>query len=229
VAAAIGAEAVRRRGAVLAVVLWMMAAAVPTCLMTDCSEVGSGRTAGPGAAVIPPAIEASPLKQDLDDLNGALQSLRDAGPGKDLPALYGAVRSDVERLLKAFVLVAERCEAVVAAGQRRLDAWSGQGEAPDPVAAPGTSAVGRRDLALAVDSLLMCRSSYAMSCASYRTQIARVISTLDHRLALSTISAVTPAITTLLEGEAGVRSIVTDASAKSRAVIALLLEQAHRL
>jgi len=204
----------------------MMVSLVLACLVTDCSIDGSGRSSAQGAAVVPPAIEARPLKQDLDDLNGALQSLRDAEVGRDLPALYDQVRSDVGRLLKAFVTIKARFEMVIAAGQRRLDDWSNQEETREAVEAHDANAIRRDDLAMAMDSLLLCRMSYGMACAGYRTQIAHVTGALDHRLDLSSIRSVTPAITALLEGEAEVHSIVTDVSAKSNAVIALLAPEA---
>jgi hypothetical protein len=65
---------------------------------------GSGRASTHGAVVASPVIEPSLLKHDLDDLEDALKSLRDADAGRVLPALYRQVMSDVERLLKAFVL-----------------------------------------------------------------------------------------------------------------------------
>jgi hypothetical protein len=197
-------------------------ALVLTGMVTDCGVVGAGRNSAQGAMAVPPAIETSQLRHDLDVLNGALQSLRDADAGTDLPALYGVVRSDVERLLKAFVLVGSRYEMIIAVGQRRLDSWSMQEEVHDPIDAHDASAIRNGDLTMAMESLLMCRTSYAMACTGYRSQLARVIGTLDHHLALSSIHAVTPAITTLVEGEAEVRSIVADVSAKSKAVIALL-------
>jgi hypothetical protein len=217
-----GPEDAHRWGPALAIVPWMMAAVVLACMVTDCGQAGDQRTIARGRTALPCSIESRPLTRYLDDLNGALQSLRDADPGRDLPTIYGVVRSDGERLLKAFAVVSARYEEVVAAGQRRLNAGSSQEQDADPAEEHDLRAQGQGDLAMAMESLLMCRMSYVMASASYRAQLARVMGTLDRHLDLSSIRTATPAITILLEDEAEVRSIVSDAAAKSRAVIALL-------
>jgi hypothetical protein len=194
----------------LVVALAMLIAVV---LMWGC---GDGQERSVARAEVSSAVDVAPAKLDIDDLGGALRELRDARNDMEIQARYPSVRSAAEALAATLAAVAAQYEATVTAGQNALSAGIHQGSGQ----ALAQRSPADADLALAMDSLLMCRPAYDQVSDSYRWQLLLVTRSLDRDHTLNGMQAVTPAISRLLEDQGELRSILTDVSAKSRAVMA---------
>jgi hypothetical protein len=196
----------------LVVALAMLTAVV---LMWGC---GDGQERSVARAEVSNAVDVAPAKQDIEDLGGALRELRDARNDMEIQARYPSVHSAAEALAATLAAVATQYEATVTAGQDALSSGIHQGSG-QALAHQAQRSPADEDLALAMDSLLMCRPAYAQVSDSYRWQLLLVTRSLDLDHTLHGMQAVTPAIARLLEDQGELRSILTDVSAKSRAVM----------
>jgi hypothetical protein len=164
------------------------------------------------------AVDVAPAKQDLDQVGGTLRDLRVARSDAEIQERYRIVRAAADTLAASLSAVASQYEATVAAGQHALASHDNPAT-QRPLVQPAQPAAAVADLAMAMDSLLMCRAAYAQVSGAYRDRLLLMTASLDRDHSLSGMQAVTPTITGLLEDQEELRSILTDVSAKSKAVL----------
>ena len=184
---------------------------------------GCGDDAHRMASVQPAAtisVDAAPAKEDLEHVGGALRDVRDAQTMHELQQRFDALTTAASALSSSLADIGARYEATVSAGQLELSMRKqpqSSDLSTDAHLLP-TAPVG--NLALAMDSLLMCRDAYTKVSGSYRAHLASMTQALGNDLSLTEKRNVDPTIATLLEDQLQLRSILTDVSAKSKAVIA---------
>jgi hypothetical protein len=176
------------------------------------------------AEQIPPGIEVDEelAKSNLEQTGASLRSVRDAQTMPDLQKNFEMLSATSATLSMTLKEVAARFESAVSAGQLELDMRNQRrtnGQIPDP---HSTDAIQEVNLAGAVDSLLMCRNAYGSLSGKYRSKLMAMTQELGNNLTLEGRHAVTPEITALLEDQLQLRTLLTDVSAKSKAVIAEL-------
>lgn len=198
----------------LAATLAMLTAAA---LMWGCGD-GQDRGIAHAETRRAVAVDVAPAKQDIDQIGGALRDLRDARSDVELQQRYPSVRLAANALAMSLSTVAAQYEATVAAGQSALSS-NDQADPGRPSARAAQRSPAESDLALAMDSLLMCRSAYGQVSSAYQAQLLQLTRSLDRDHTRSGIQAATPTIAGLLEDQSELRSILTDISAKSKAVM----------
>ncbi len=188
----------------------LAAAALPwACAPQD---RGAGRAGAGGDA----AVAVAAAQQGIDAVGGALRELRAARTATEVQERYPPVRMAADALAASLSAVAARFEAAVAAGQRALSADDRVAARPS---APAQRSPADGDLAMALDSLLMCRTAYAQVSGAHRAQLQQLTRALDRDRTVDGMQAVTPTIAGLLEDQSELRSILTDIAAKSKAVM----------
>ncbi len=178
------------------------------------SQARSTAPAAPGSAV---AVDVAPVELDIDQVGGALRELRDARTQAEIQERYPQLRMAADALAASLSAVAAQYEATVAAGQQALSSSRDQGTGRPP-ARQGERPPAVADLAMALDSLLMCRTAYDQVSSAYRSQLQQLTRALERDRTVDGMQAVAPAITGLLEDQGELRSVLTDVSAKSKAV-----------
>jgi hypothetical protein len=175
----------------------------------DGQERSAALPAGGGAG----APDAAAAQKDVEEVGGALRELREARTAAEIQERYPMVRMAADALAESLIAVSAQFEATVAAGQQVL---STRAQAAPQAGRPPANG----DLAMAVDSLLMCRIAYAQVSDAYREKLLQLTRALEADQSVSGVQAAAPTIAGLLEDQSQLRSILTDVSAKSKAVLA---------
>lgn len=179
----------------------------------------SAKTASSSAQV---PVDVTKAKQDLDQVMSGLRNMRDASDSADLKKLYAALADPTVQLNDSLAVVISNSNAAVAAGKVQNDEWHKQADTFTDPELRNVSTKRQSDLRTAVDKLALSTTALKTESDAYIAQVNQTLKALDLDLSQQGIRVIKPTVGKLVEDESQLRLALSEISAASKAVTAIV-------
>ena len=194
------------------------------CSALTLSSCGNGqdRSAATSEASAEVPEQAAKATAALDRVQASLTRLQGAEGAEALRKGHQELAGNADRLGAALAATAASSEAAVASGREQIAKWHQEADTFTEVSLREASSRREGQLREAVDALAACNANLATSGGAYRAKLGQTINALDLDLSQQGIAGVGPVIAKLNADQSALRGHLSDVTAGSRAVRAVI-------